>query len=87
MEVIMAHKKNHPPQRKIPVKPHERGVPTRKPPARPMPGQVEFSPDQEQAMRAGARSDAGAGAVRGSIMPRSTDIAGANESEDILGNI
>lgn len=37
------------------VRGHERSAPTRRPRPAPMPGQTEFSPEQETAMRGGAR--------------------------------
>lgn len=42
-------------KKKHPVKAYERRPPTRKPPQAPMPGQHEFDPDQERAMRQGQR--------------------------------
>lgn len=41
--------------KKHPVKAHHRRAPVRKPPQAPMPGQHEFSPEDEQAMRQGQR--------------------------------
>ena len=38
------------------VKEHHRRAPVRKPKAAPMPGQTEFSPDEEMQMRQGQRS-------------------------------
>lgn len=55
----MARHHKHPEPERIPVKPHHRARPSFKPkapPPSPMPGQTDFSPDEEQAMRHGRRA-------------------------------
>jgi hypothetical protein len=69
----------------IPVKPHNRRPPTRKPKAAPAPGQFNFSADEERAMRHASPTrgmrQAPPGAMQGAPAPAPDD------EDDLEGGI